>query len=63
MVKDVANREIGVGDEVAFVVKGYLSLATGTVVKLTPNGARIKSFSHGELNRQRNQISIITKAE
>lgn len=49
-MRDAFGREIGVGDEVAFMLPGYRSLKLGTVIRITEKRVRV-SYDTGRLIR------------
>lgn len=62
-MKDVANKEVQVGDTVAYCSVGYSGLQIGEVIKLTPGGVTVAQPAYPDgsgkgrtLNRQREQF-------
>jgi succinylarginine dihydrolase len=60
-MKDVANREIKVGDRVAYSGKHYSGLSIGYVISLTPRGANVhpRKDAHAGLWRGSDQLVLI----
>lgn len=58
MSKDIAGRELAVGDKVAVCVPYYKTLQTQVVIAVTPKGARVGSSMDDThyMNRSGDQI-------
>ncbi|AHK11913.1 hypothetical protein CHOED_053 [Vibrio phage CHOED] len=58
---DIDNRELKVGDRIAYITTHYSSMRIGYVVKLTPKGCNVSSRKGAEsgLWRGSDQVCIL----
>lgn len=62
-MKDVAKKDLNIGDDVVFIMPGFLYLRVGKIVDFTPKMAKIEcDYGNGDsdiINRPSYQIAKI----